>query len=408
MRQLELPSRPEVKWNMVYQTHSGRLEVMDPFFLDFRINPTMERNFKRVFQQRYRRYTQVVLSIIFLLVVLYSIYVLVSVLQMAEAETLDLSNRSNFTAIYAPPFGLRTGPTADDFNIKESDPSGNAFNIFRLVICVVVLIIFVPYSNTRLYEDYFQATLMTVAIVGSIIKAVAINDSGAMAAVLAPIVFYFLVALRLRNAFIVAVCDFFIYNFVLMFRRSMDSNVIFKNDVFILVLEFACFYAAHQKELDLRMDFLNNIEVEERKKQSSGLLDNILPRAVTAELSKASEAKTAKAVSQQDSVSVLFCNIHDFQSLVINHQPWQLVTLLDSIYTAFDEIAEDNGVEKMETVGEVYVACGGLNRPHGTHAVDCVNMAIDMLRVMKQFRTQDDKPVNVRIGINSGPVRAAR
>jgi class 3 adenylate cyclase len=35
-------------------------------------------------------------------------------------------------------------------------------------------------------------------------------------------------------------------------------------------------------------------------------------------------------------------------------------------------------------------------------------MAIDMLRVMKQFRTQDDKPVNVRIGINSGPVCAAR
>ncbi len=36
----------------------------------------------------------------------------------------------------------------------------------------------------------------------------------------------------------------------------------------------------------------------------------------------------------------------------------------------------------------MYVACGGLNNPHGTHAIDCVNMAIDMLRVMKQFRTQ--------------------
>jgi hypothetical protein len=90
--------------------------------------------------------------------------------------------------------------------------------------------------------------------------------------------------------------------------------------------------------------------------------------------------------------------------MVVSHQPWELVTLLDSIYTAFDEVAADFGIEKMETVGEVYVACGGLDDPDGTHAVDCVNMAIQMLRVMKNFRTQQDKPVVVRIGINTGDV----
>ncbi len=94
------------------------------------------------------------------------------------------------------------------------------------------------------------------------------------------------------------------------------------------------------------------------------------------DLAVAPKTQTAKAVKKQECVTVLFCNIHEFHTMVLSHQGWELVTLLDSIYTAspgamwrvcdaidsksrrdvaqaFDEVASDFGIEKMETVGEV-------------------------------------------------------
>ena len=140
------------------------------------------------------------------------------------------------------------------------------------------------------------------------------------------------------------------------------------------------------------------------------LLDHILPKHVAKEiggsndLEKMSEITMAKAISSQDSVTVLFCNIAGFNEIVSTHNPWELVTLLDSIYTAFDEIAEECGCEKIETVGEVYMAAAGLNAPDSSHHIACVNMAIKMLRVITQFRTQDERAIHLRLGVNTGSV----
>jgi adenylate cyclase len=148
-------------------------------------------------------------------------------------------------------------------------------------------------------------------------------------------------------------------------------------------------------------------EISEKERQrSDGLLLNILPAEVAEELKEkgSTEAKTF------DAVSVIFTDFKGFTHIAEKLSAKELVAEIHHCFKGFDNIIHKYNIEKIKTIGDSYMAAGGLPVPNNTHARDVVNAALEIIQFMetyKQQRTKEDKPVfEVRIGINSGPVVA--
>ncbi|MCG8368513.1 MAG: adenylate/guanylate cyclase domain-containing protein, partial [Pseudanabaenales cyanobacterium] len=86
--------------------------------------------------------------------------------------------------------------------------------------------------------------------------------------------------------------------------------------------------------------------------------------------------------------------------------PTQLVILLNQIFSAFDQLTEQFGLEKIKTIGDAYMVAGGLPMPRPDHAEAIADMALAMRREIARLSQTLNHPLSIRIGINSGPVVA--
>jgi len=142
--------------------------------------------------------------------------------------------------------------------------------------------------------------------------------------------------------------------------------------------------------------------LREEQEKSEKLLLNILPKAI-AERLKRNETTIAEYFPE---VTVLFADIVGFTHLSTLMNPIDLVELLNQIFSSFDMICERLGLEKIKTIGDAYMAVGGLPDPRADHAEAIAQMAIDMQREIARFNAQHSKFFSIRIGIHSGPVVA--
>jgi adenylate cyclase len=140
-------------------------------------------------------------------------------------------------------------------------------------------------------------------------------------------------------------------------------------------------------------------ELKKEKQKSDDLLLNILPEEVAEELKEKgfSEARSF------NNVSVLFTDFVDFTKAGERMTPQQLVDELHICFRTFDEIMSRHRIEKIKTIGDAYLAVGGLPIADADHAVNTVLAAIEMLEFMSARRRElGDRTFEVRIGIHSG------
>lgn len=147
--------------------------------------------------------------------------------------------------------------------------------------------------------------------------------------------------------------------------------------------------------------FRQNKLVKKEKKRSEDLLLNILPSSVAEELKVNGKAEAHRF----DNISVLFTDFVNFTGTSEKLTPEQLVTELHECFTAFDYIMEKNGLEKIKTIGDAYMAVCGIPDGREDHARRTVQAAIDIMNFMKT-RGQQQHVFGIRIGINSGAVVA--
>jgi class 3 adenylate cyclase len=86
--------------------------------------------------------------------------------------------------------------------------------------------------------------------------------------------------------------------------------------------------------------------------------------------------------------------------------PAHVVTLLNGLFTRFDQAAHELGIEKIKTVGDAYMAVCGLPVPVPDHAARMVRMAIRMVHITREHAIEHQVAMKLRVGINSGPVVA--
>jgi class 3 adenylate cyclase/tetratricopeptide (TPR) repeat protein len=150
---------------------------------------------------------------------------------------------------------------------------------------------------------------------------------------------------------------------------------------------------------------LNGIITKEKEKSES-LLHNILPEEVAEEL----KLKGTADARLFENVTVLFTDFKGFTAIAEQLSPKNLVAEIDLCFREFDRIIEKYNVEKIKTIGDAYMAVGGLPVANTTNAVDVVNAALEIQSFMtglQQRRAQEGKTAfQIRIGIHSGPVVA--
>jgi len=142
------------------------------------------------------------------------------------------------------------------------------------------------------------------------------------------------------------------------------------------------------------------------KAESDRLLLNILPPSIAAEL-KASERVRPRFF---DSATVIFIDFSDFSRLVETMEPANVIDQLDQHFTKFDDITATHRLEKLKTIGDAYLAVGGVPEPNRSHPLDASLCALQVLDHVTKLNRQREKlrlrAWQVRIGINTGPVIA--
>ncbi len=158
-----------------------------------------------------------------------------------------------------------------------------------------------------------------------------------------------------------------------------------------------------QKEKDLEITHLRNVELKKERDRSEALLLNILPAEVAEELKEKGKAE-AKLF---DEVTVLFTDFKCFTTVSEKLTPQQLVGELNECFKAFDEIIDKYSIEKIKTVGDAYIAAAGLPSPNPSHADDMIKAALEIRDFMIQRKKQLGKRTfEMRVGIHSGSVVA--
>ncbi|MEJ0089842.1 MAG: adenylate/guanylate cyclase domain-containing protein [Limisphaerales bacterium] len=144
----------------------------------------------------------------------------------------------------------------------------------------------------------------------------------------------------------------------------------------------------------------DQLKLEQDK--SERLLLNILPKPV-AERMKKGEINIADSFTD---ATVLVADLVGFTTLSAHIVPEQIVQLLNEIFSAFDFLTERHGLEKIKTIGDAYMAAGGISLLRGDHAEASAELALAMQEEIGQLNHLYNTAVNLRIGICTGPVVA--
>ena len=146
--------------------------------------------------------------------------------------------------------------------------------------------------------------------------------------------------------------------------------------------------------------------IEVAKAQSDSLLLNILPEEIAEELKKFGKSYARK----HEQVSILFADIKGFTSIAEKLTPVKLVTQLDEVFGAFDNIIAKYDLEKIKTIGDAYMCACGLPQSDTDNAVKAVKAALDMQQFIREFglanKIQNLPVFEIRIGIHTGPLVA--
>lgn len=157
-----------------------------------------------------------------------------------------------------------------------------------------------------------------------------------------------------------------------------------------------------------RYRFIKKIKsiIEKEKDRSENLLLNILPSETAEELKEKGETEA----KYYDSVTILFTDFKGFTSISATMSPRELVKEIHECFKMFDIIMTRHGIEKIKTIGDAYMAAGGLPKTNNSHHTDVARAALEIRAYMESLRRKREAEnrafFEIRIGIHTGPVVA--
>jgi adenylate cyclase len=192
---------------------------------------------------------------------------------------------------------------------------------------------------------------------------------------------------------------------------SAQLKVPTQTTVFFFALNFAAvstivflllrYSAIEKQKTQARLEVAHQ-QLQIEQDRSERLLLNILPGSI-AERLKNSNQTIADGFAD---VSVMFVDIVNFTRIAEGLNPQEVFSMLNMVFSSFDELAEKFGLEKIKTIGDAYMVAGGLNDERSDYSEALVDMALEMRDLLKRDFHINHMHLEVRIGIGTGPVVA--
>ncbi len=151
-----------------------------------------------------------------------------------------------------------------------------------------------------------------------------------------------------------------------------------------------------------RSVFLAETALQAEQRRSDALLRNVLPDEIAKRLKTSGEA-VAERLSD---VTVLFADLVGFTAFTAASDASTVVELLNGLFSEFDDLVDQVGVEKIKTIGDGYMVAAGVPTRRNDHAAAIVGLAFEMQETTTRFAQVNDLPWTIRIGIHSGEVVA--
>ncbi|XP_022106622.1 uncharacterized protein LOC110987825 [Acanthaster planci] len=141
-------------------------------------------------------------------------------------------------------------------------------------------------------------------------------------------------------------------------------------------------------------------ELAAEKRTTEKLLYQMMPRSVVDQLRQ----KKEMIAEEFENVTIYFSDIVEFTNLAARSTPMQVVTLLNELYSMFDNCIDMYDVYKVETIGDAYMVASGLPEPAEHHACEIACMALDLLREVQLFQIPHlpTEKLGLRVGLHSG------
>ncbi|HET7775536.1 MAG TPA: adenylate/guanylate cyclase domain-containing protein [Azospira sp.] len=192
---------------------------------------------------------------------------------------------------------------------------------------------------------------------------------------------------------------------------AAGSQVPLRTSIFFFALNFTAvssivylllrFSTLEKEKLQTRMAEAHQL-LQAEQAHSERLLLNILPGAV-AERLKHSNQTIADGFAD---VTVMFADIVNFTKVAEGLSPQQVFSMLNRIFSSFDELAEAYGLEKIKTIGDAYMVAGGLSQEKEDYSDAIADLALAVRDLLHRDFEVNRMHLEVRIGIGTGPVVA--
>jgi adenylate cyclase len=150
----------------------------------------------------------------------------------------------------------------------------------------------------------------------------------------------------------------------------------------------------------LESEYLGKIENE--KRHSENLLRNILPADIATRLRNGEN----NIADHFDDATVIFADLVGFGKITARMKAYEIVACLNQLFSEFDKLAEDVGIEKINTIGDNYMVVSGVPTARSNHARMAAKFALDMVAATGRLRSRLPVPFPIRVGLHSGPVMA--
>ena len=144
-----------------------------------------------------------------------------------------------------------------------------------------------------------------------------------------------------------------------------------------------------------------HLTLDQLHRENQRLLLNVLPAAIAEKLKQ----QVGIIAERYDDVSVLFADIVGFTPLSARLTPTELIELLNRVFSGFDELADQHGLEKIKTIGDAYMVAGGLIEPNPDHLAAMATMALAMQESVRSL-SSEFAGLSLRIGLHVGSVIA--